>query len=80
MVADGAAGNEHALRSSFVGSRNTVRRGLERFLALTGVDELMIAGHMHDHEARVRSYTITADIMASLGQAAATSSLNQWSL
>lgn len=67
---------DHALQYSFLGSRDTVRRGLERFLALTGVDELMIAGHMHDHEARVRSYTIAAEIVSSMRPATVTTPLN----
>ena len=57
---------DHALRYSFVGSPATVRRGLEHFVALTNVDEVMIAGHIHDHDARVHSYAIAAAAMQQL--------------
>jgi luciferase family oxidoreductase group 1 len=53
---------DHALQYSFVGSADTVRRGLERFIDATGVDELMITGQIHDHEARKRSFAIAASV------------------
>ncbi|PWC42123.1 LLM class flavin-dependent oxidoreductase [Azospirillum sp. TSO22-1] len=54
------------LACSFVGAPDTVRRGLEDFLALTGVDELMVAAAIHDHGARLRSYEILAEIAQGL--------------
>jgi luciferase family oxidoreductase group 1 len=54
------AGVEHALACSFVGSAETVERGLSEFLARHKPDELMIAGHFYDHAARLRSLEITA--------------------
>jgi luciferase family oxidoreductase group 1 len=57
-----AAGIEHALRYSFVGSPETVRRGLEAFIAATQVDELMVTGQIYDHAARVRSFEIAARV------------------
>jgi luciferase family oxidoreductase group 1 len=48
---------------SFVGSPDTVRRGLEDFIERTGVDEIIIAAAVHDHAARLRSYEIVADVM-----------------
>jgi luciferase family oxidoreductase group 1 len=54
------AGVEHALACSFVGSLETVERGLSEFLARHKPDELMIAGHFFDHAARLRSLEITA--------------------
>ncbi|WP_298957055.1 LLM class flavin-dependent oxidoreductase [uncultured Methylobacterium sp.] len=51
------------LACSFVGSRETVREGLEAFVARTGADELMVASAIHDHGARVRSYEILAELM-----------------
>jgi luciferase family oxidoreductase group 1 len=50
------------LRYAFVGSADTVRRGLERFIEATGVDEVMVASAIYDHRARLRSYEILADI------------------
>lgn len=51
----------HMLRYSIVGSAETVRRGLEEFVALTNADELMIVTSIYDHAARVRSYEIVAE-------------------
>jgi luciferase family oxidoreductase group 1 len=56
------AGLEHALSCSFVGSADTIERGLRKFLADTKPDELMIAGHFYDHAARLRSLEITAQV------------------
>jgi luciferase family oxidoreductase group 1 len=51
------------LKYSFVGSRETVGRDLERFVSQTKADELMIVCHIHDHAARARSYELVADAM-----------------
>jgi luciferase family oxidoreductase group 1 len=51
-----------ALSSSAVGSRETVRRGLESFISRTGADELIITSQIFDHPARLKSYEITAAI------------------
>ncbi|MEJ0036162.1 MAG: LLM class flavin-dependent oxidoreductase [Gammaproteobacteria bacterium] len=56
------AGVEHALSCSFVGSADTVEKGLREFMARTQPDELMIAGHFYDHAARLRSLEITAQV------------------
>jgi alkanesulfonate monooxygenase SsuD/methylene tetrahydromethanopterin reductase-like flavin-dependent oxidoreductase (luciferase family) len=50
------------LARSIVGSPETVRAGLERFADETGADELMVVTAVHDHDARVRSYEILADV------------------
>ena len=49
-----------ALSCSAVGSPETVRRGLEAFVARTGADELIVTSQIFDHAARLRSYEITA--------------------
>ncbi|SHO65709.1 luciferase family oxidoreductase, group 1 [Pseudoxanthobacter soli DSM 19599] len=55
------------LGCSFVGSAETVRTGLARFLERTRADELMVASAIFDHRARLRSYEILAEVGASLG-------------
>jgi len=50
------------LKYSIVGSPETVRQGLESFVALTDADELMVVTSLYDHSARVRSYEIVAEI------------------
>ncbi len=54
------------LACSFVGSPATVRRELAAFVARTGADELMVAGAIHDHGARLHSYEILAEVATSL--------------
>ena len=44
---------------------DTVRTGLEAFAAETGVDEMMIVSHVHDHQARLRSVALIAEAMKS---------------
>ena len=56
------------LACSFVGSAGTVRREMAAFLARTGADELMVAGAIHSHPARLRSYTILAEVAHSLAE------------
>ena len=50
------------LSRSYVGSTDTVREGLERVIAETEADELIVAAAIYDHSARVRSYEILADL------------------
>jgi len=50
------------LKYSIVGSVETVRKGLEEFVSLTKADELMIVTSVYDHEARIRSYQMVAEI------------------
>lgn len=56
------------LRCAFVGSRQTIRRGLEAFIEKTGADELIVASAIYDHEARLRSYEMLADVKNALGR------------
>jgi alkanesulfonate monooxygenase SsuD/methylene tetrahydromethanopterin reductase-like flavin-dependent oxidoreductase (luciferase family) len=50
------------LAQSIVGSPESVRQGLERFLTLTRADELMVVSSIFDHAARVRSYELLAEV------------------
>jgi luciferase family oxidoreductase group 1 len=53
---------QRMLACSFVGAPHTVRDGLERFVASTGADELIVAAAVFDHGARLASYEILADV------------------
>ena len=59
------------LSRSFVGSPERVRDGLQRFVAETGVDEIMVASAIFDHEARLRSYDLLAGVREQLAPAGA---------
>ncbi len=50
------------LTHSVVGSPDTVRDGVKRFVEVTGVDEVMVVSAIFDHEARLRSYEILAEV------------------
>jgi alkanesulfonate monooxygenase SsuD/methylene tetrahydromethanopterin reductase-like flavin-dependent oxidoreductase (luciferase family) len=54
------------LACSFVGSPQTIQRGLERFVEHTAADELMVASAIYDHSARLRSYEMLAGIFTRL--------------
>jgi luciferase family oxidoreductase group 1 len=49
------------LACSFVGSPQTVRNGLEEFIAGTGADELIVASAIFDHAKRLRSLKLLAE-------------------
>jgi luciferase family oxidoreductase group 1 len=49
------------LACSIVGSPETVRQGLDAFVAETGADELMVTSQIFDHAARLRSFELTAE-------------------
>jgi luciferase family oxidoreductase group 1 len=57
-------GLEAALGEAVVGARETVQAGIERFVAQTAADELMITAQIFDHAARLRSYEIVAKLAA----------------
>ncbi len=51
------------LAYSFVGNPQTVRAGLNRFVEITKVDELIVVSAIYDHEARLHSYELLAETM-----------------
>ena len=57
---------EQTLQGSAVGSPDTVKQSVERFIQRTGVDELIIAGSIFDQAAREKSYAIAANIRKSI--------------
>ena len=62
---------DHALSCAVVGSPETVRQGLQAFAARTGADELMVTAQIFDHDARLRSYQITAEAIGQVDLKAA---------
>jgi luciferase family oxidoreductase group 1 len=60
---------EGVLSCATIGSPETVRRGLQAFIARTGADELMIACQIFDHAARLHSYEIAAQVRDTLVRA-----------
>lgn len=60
---------EQALACSFVGNPNSVASTLAPFLERTKPDELIVAAHFHDHDARMRSVQIAAEVRDRLAAA-----------
>lgn len=57
---------QHSLAEAIVGSPETVKIKLERFIKKTQVNELMITSRIYDREARLHSFTKIAEIRDSL--------------
>ena len=54
------AGVQRMLTATAVGSPTTVRRQLDAIILRTQADELIVAGAVHDHAARLKSYGLLA--------------------
>jgi alkanesulfonate monooxygenase SsuD/methylene tetrahydromethanopterin reductase-like flavin-dependent oxidoreductase (luciferase family) len=52
------------LAASAVGSAVSVQRQLESIVAQTAADELIVAGAVHEHAARLQSYELLAGAAA----------------
>jgi luciferase family oxidoreductase group 1 len=54
------------LSCSAIGSPATVQRQMQDFIDKTGADELMVTSQIFNHESRLRSYEITAEVQQNL--------------
>ena len=54
---------EQMLAYSIFGGPETVKNKMEAFIEHTQVNEVMVTSHIFDHQARLRSYQIFADVM-----------------
>jgi luciferase family oxidoreductase group 1 len=61
---------ERSLAVSFVGSVDTIERGLAAFLDSLQPDELMITAHIYDQAARLRSIELIAQVRDDIAKAA----------
>jgi len=64
-------GARSRLLYSAVGGPDTVQKQLSDFIALTGVDELMVTGMAFDNAARIRSLEIVAEVRGRMEKAEA---------
>ena len=62
------AGVQQMLAASAVGGPATVTRQLSQIIAATDANELIVAGALHEHAARLRSYQILAGLRQGLQQ------------
>ena len=63
--AEEEAGIAQFRRLLITGTPDSVRRGIEQMAERTSADEVMLATHAHDPEARIRSYTLIAEAFGS---------------
>jgi alkanesulfonate monooxygenase SsuD/methylene tetrahydromethanopterin reductase-like flavin-dependent oxidoreductase (luciferase family) len=54
------AGVQRMLAATAVGSPQSVRKQLAAIVEQTAADELIVAGAIHDHTARLQSYRLLA--------------------
>ena len=57
---------DHVLKYALVGSKESIKPKLERFISATGVDELIVSFPIHDNTARLKSLTLMAELRDSL--------------
>lgn len=58
-----AAAVEQMLDFTFIAGPEKLKEQLQSFLKHTQVDELMVTSHIYDHQARLRSYEIVAEVL-----------------
>jgi luciferase family oxidoreductase group 1 len=56
---------QNQLRFSIAGGKDTVRERLQSFLDQTQADEFIVTAQIYDHQARLRSYEILAEVARS---------------
>jgi len=56
-------GFQRMLKYAFIGDPETIKEKTEAFIKETGVDEIMAVSHIYDHQDRLRSFEIFAEIM-----------------
>jgi luciferase family oxidoreductase group 1 len=64
------------LKYSFVGSKQTVKRKIQAFLAETGVDELIAVSTMYNINDRIKSARLFAEIMMEINETNKSASLH----
>ncbi len=51
------------LTYSFIGSKTTIKKKLAEFIEQTEADEIMMASYVYDHQERLKSHRLFADVM-----------------
>ena len=63
-----AAAIQNMMAVTFVGSKESVAAGLGELIRLTGINELMITTNIYDHEARLKSFQITSEVIKEISK------------
>lgn len=61
---------------SVVGSAETVARGLKKIIEMTQADELILAAHLYDHKARMKSFEIAARVRERINEPKTATAMN----
>ena len=54
---------EQMLKYTFIGSQETLQKELAEFVDQTDADELMVASYLYDHQKRIKSHRLIANVM-----------------
>ncbi|MBL8019806.1 MAG: hypothetical protein JNM27_09090 [Leptospirales bacterium] len=65
------AAAQRFLTHAYVGTVDTIRKGIQEFIDATQMDELMITTHIYDSEARLHSLDLAAQVRDRLSLATA---------
>lgn len=57
---------ERMTRVSAVGAPDTIREQLQEIVTATGADELILTAQIYDHDARLRSFELGAQVFATV--------------
>ncbi|WP_143960762.1 LLM class flavin-dependent oxidoreductase [Litoribacter populi] len=57
-----AAAIQNMMACTFIGTKESIQQELEDFIQETQVDEIMVTTNIYDHEDRLRSFELTAEI------------------
>ncbi len=66
IPAEVRAGVDRALSCSVAGGRDTIRKQFAAWFERLRPDEVILAGQIHDHAARVRSHEILAEVLSDM--------------
>lgn len=58
------AGVNHMLQYAMVGAREAIGKQLRAFIEATAIDEIILTGQIFDHQARLRSFEIAAELLS----------------
>ncbi|HUZ58527.1 MAG TPA: LLM class flavin-dependent oxidoreductase [Hanamia sp.] len=51
------------LSISFIGKPETIKKNMQEFIKRTRIDEIMVISNIYDHEAKLHSYKLFAEVM-----------------
>ncbi|OBQ55910.1 LLM class flavin-dependent oxidoreductase [Tamlana sp. s12] len=60
---------QQMLKYTFIGSKATVKNKVKAFIAETQIEELIAVSHIYNHQDRIKSYVLFAEIMNEINDA-----------